>query len=190
MSALPSLASDTVRARRLPGLRLFVGALVVLAAALVAVRFAMPRGSSQIGSAASAATTTARDFGVKISSYDWQRINDDTQKVVDLSVAPFRDQYAGSARGNAEGVKKSQLVAVGTVQQAGVISASDSTATVLLNVDQTLTGLNPDAGKPVKQADGTTGKQPDRVTRYVSSRMVLTVVKQNGRWFVSDVKQF
>lgn len=143
--------------------------LVVLLAATVVFGWMLLAKSGE-ESARESALATATSYAVTVTSYDYQDIDTNVADVLDGATGDFRDQYAGASEQLQKLITKAKATATGEVVHAGVKSASDDRAEVLLFVDQTVT--NAGAKKP----------QVDR------SRMLLRMEKHDDRWLVSKLQ--
>lgn len=126
-------------------------------------------GQNTADDARSEALSTARNFAVTVSSYDYRELDQNISTVLDGSTGEFKKQYAGAENALRQLVTEAKAVASGTVREAGVKSVSEDRAEVLVFVDQSVTEKAED--KP-------------RVDR---NRMLLVLQRQDDRWLVSDV---
>jgi Mce-associated membrane protein len=144
---------------------LLVGALVVL---LLLWRAWDHR--RDLDDAGDAAEKAARTAAVAMTSYDHRTADEDFGWVDTAGTARFRRQYAEVSAPVKELVEQVQAHAEGKVVESAVRVRDTQHATVLLFVDQTITS----AGKDTRELD-----QP---------RVVMTMVRQDGRWLVDEVE--
>lgn len=120
-----------------------------------------------------AARTQAMDaasrFAANLSSYDFNKLQENFSGVTEDATLRFAQQYEQVGSKLTELIKKHQAVSKGEVVASGVQSFEEDRAVVVLFVDQTITNTN--------------SPQP-RIDR---NRMRMTLVRQDGRWLVDDV---
>lgn len=154
---------------RRPGVLLAVllSALVLGVAVFLTVQYLGLRSSE---SARAEAIGAATEFATNLSSYDFADLEGNFSGVTENATGRFAEQYTQVGANLTELIKQHKAVSEGTVLAAGAVEADDDHAVVLLFVDQTITNTN--------------SPQP-RVDR---NRMRMTLVRQDGRWLVDDVK--
>lgn len=128
------------------------------------------RQASQLDAARAAAVASAREYAVDLSSYDYTKLESNFQKVSANSTGDFAKQYEQVSSNLTELIKQHKAVSKGTVIDAGLVRADEAGAVVLMFVDQTITN--------------TSNPQP-RIDR---NRLRMSLVHQDGRWLVDDVK--
>lgn len=116
------------------------------------------------------AEAAARSAVVRMTSYDYASIDKDFAWVDDAGTAKFRKQYVEVSAPIKKLVLQLKAHAEGNVVAAAPEVRDRNHVTVLMFVDQTLT--NP--------SDKTPGLDQPRVT--------MTMVRQDGRWLVDEVK--
>lgn len=120
-----------------------------------------------------AAMERARDYAAQVATYDPANYGDLDRRIRQISTPEFAKKYITSSsdarRGNAtaRGTSKAES------KEAGVQSISDSTATVLVTLDQTVT--SPEVKDQVPQG-----------IPY-QSRVKVTLQRVNGTWMLSDL---
>ncbi|MFF5989349.1 hypothetical protein [Prauserella flavalba] len=116
------------------------------------------------------ALAAAKRYATDLSSYDFKNLEGNFSAVEAGATGKFGEQYQQVSRNLTELIKQHEAVSKGTVLAAGVVEADSDRAVVVLFVDQTITNTN--------------SPQP-RIDR---NRMQLTLLHQDDRWLVDDVK--
>ncbi len=111
-----------------------------------------------------------RQGALNLTSIDWQNADADVQRILDSATGTFYDDFQQRAQPFVEVVKQAQSKSVGTISEAGVESAGDNEAQVLVAV----TVNTSNAGAP---------EQEPRAWR-----MRITVEKIGDEAKVSDVE--
>lgn len=111
----------------------------------------------------------ARQAALNLTTIDWEHVDADVQRVLDSATGSFHDEFQERSAPFVEVVKKAQSKSVGTVTEAGVESASDENADVILAMSVKTTMAN----------------QPEQRPR--SWRMRVTVQKVGDEAKVSNV---
>lgn len=142
-------------------------AVVLGGVVFVAVQYLSLRSAE---AARAEALGAATEFATNLSSYDFNDLEGNFSGVTENATGRFAEQYSQVGANLTELIKQHKAVSEGTVLAAGAVEAEDDHAVVLLFVDQTITNTN--------------SPQP-RVDR---NRMRMTLVRQDGRWLVDDVK--
>jgi len=148
----------------------FLGVLTVLASivvALLAVRAVHQRDA--VTHARADAATAARTEATAMTTYDYRTITADFAAVTANATGTFKTDFAKTSNLLAPMVTKSQAVAKGTVRDVAVEQASSSAATVLVFVDQSVTSKGGGADQSI------------------TSRLRMTLSREDGRWLVSAV---
>lgn len=128
------------------------------------------RDQSALETARADALHAARDYATDLSTYDHGDLDGNFAAVTANSTGPFAAQYRQVSANLTELIKQNKAVSRGTVQTAGVAQASPDRAVVTLFVDQEITNTN--------------NPQP-RIDR---NRMQMSLVRQDARWLVDDIK--
>lgn len=123
---------------------------------------------ADLDAARGTALDTARGYAVTLTTYDYKRADQGIADVLDGATGEFRDQYSGASGALRQLITRAKATAKGTVLNAGVQSASEDRAEVLVFVDQSVTN----AGEK---------RETDR------NRMLLTLERHEERWLVSEV---
>lgn len=110
-----------------------------------------------------------RQGAVNLTTIDWQNVNSDIQRILDSSTGIFYDDFSKRSQPFVDAVKKIQSKSEGTVTEAGLESASEKEAQVLVAVS-------------VKTS---TKNEPDQPLRYW--RMRINVQKVDDSVKVSNV---
>ena len=85
-----------------------------------------------------------RQGAVNLTTIDWHHADADVQRILAAATGPFYDDFSQRSQPFVEVVKKVQSVSTGTVTVAGVESATDTEAQVLVAVSvQTTTNEAP-----------------------------------------------
>ena len=166
-SAVERLSSGGDRRVRVVALALAVALLVVIA--LAAWSVVSGRAAQQRAEAAAEATSVARDRAVQLTSYTGETFDADTAWARTGATPQFAREYAEANEPVAQVARRVEARAVGDVVEAVGRAVSTDEVEVLLFVDQTIT----------RGSDGT--------QRTERSRVVMTMVRQDGAWLVGDV---
>lgn len=76
----------------------------------------------------------ARQGAINLTTIDWQRADADVQRILDSATGSFYDDFSSRSQPFVDVVKQAQSTSVGTVVEAGVESATDNGAQVLVAV--------------------------------------------------------
>jgi len=144
-----------------------LGSIVAaLVATLVFVLWRRDDDSSTRRDALEAATSAAVD----LTTYDHTHLDRDFAWVNDGATSSFAKEYATANEPLRSIITKLKADAVGTVVEASATVEDSSHVKVLLFVDQTITnGI-------------------DSKSRTERNRVVMSMVKRDGRWLVNDVE--
>jgi Mce-associated membrane protein len=115
------------------------------------------------------ALSVARQAAVAFTSYDAEHIDEDLDRVRQMSTGDFRDQFTKALGALTGAIRKAHGVSKGEVSQAGLIRSSDSTAVVIAAVDATI------ANKQTQQPS---------LRRY---RLEITLTRVDDAWLISDI---
>ncbi|MFW0792771.1 hypothetical protein AAFP30_03060 [Gordonia sp. CPCC 205515] len=182
----PGKVSAEPRRRRLPSIRPVTAALVALSILVVGLAistayfaYAYVQADDRAAAAGPAqsdrqeAMDTARRYAAALATYDPANYADLDRRIREISTPEFAKTYitssADARRGNAtaRGTSKAES------KDAGLQSISDSTATVLVTLDQTVT--SPDVKAQV----------PEGIP--YQSRVKVTLQRVDGKWLLSDL---
>lgn len=121
----------------------------------------------------SSALQAAESYGIDVGSYNYNNLYGPTAswtQIEDHSTPAFKSKYEQTTSLLAPTVKSYKGSATATVQTAAVSQVKGSTATVLIELDQTITNSTQKSG-------------PQSETFIVT----LTLVHQKGQWLISSV---
>ncbi|RDI45041.1 hypothetical protein [Nocardia mexicana] len=117
-----------------------------------------------------AALAAAQDYAVALTSIDASRIDADFATVLNGATGRFKDMYSQSSGQLKPMLLQAKSVSKGRVVAAGVRSASENQAVVMLFVDAEITNV--------------TNPEP-RIDR---NRILMTMDRVDGRWLASEVE--
>jgi Mce-associated membrane protein len=160
-------AVQPTRRWRLAAWTLAVALVGVLAAAGMFARQSYDQG--QLESARQRALAAARQATVDFVSISAATIDRDLQRISDHATGEFKDEFTQDMPQVRAAVVDNKVDSHGTVLRAAVVSASRTTAVVLVAVDATV--------KNTKAPDG-------RLSHY---RIRVTLAVQSGHWLVSKL---
>ncbi len=171
-------AEASARTRRplpRPGLPLVAAGLALVLAVAALAGLLMARGDLQELKTherrRTEALEAARNFAVALTSYDYRHLAADVAKVNAGAGGKFKEDYELASGAQFQKlVNDNKATSVGSVVSAGIVSATDVRAVVLLAVDQKITNIRTPQGRT----------DPNRV--------VLTLERIGGKWLVTDVK--
>jgi Mce-associated membrane protein len=160
-------AAGPARRRSGPPWWLFavVAALAVLGIAATAL---LLLGRPSDGELRESALTAARSYTTVLTTYDSRTLDDDVERVKRVSTEDFRSQYEQTIEELRETISSGQAVSVGEVIGTGLESLDGDEAVVLVAVNQEITS----------------GGQPPRTE---ANRVRVTLLRQDGSWFLDDV---
>lgn len=115
------------------------------------------------------ALSVAREAAVAFTSYDHAHIDEDLDRVRDMSTGEFRDEFTKALGALTGAIRKAHGVSEGEVTQAGIVRSSDTSAVVIAAVDATITNNQTE--------------QPS-LRRY---RLQITLTLVDGAWLISDI---
>jgi Mce-associated membrane protein len=147
-----------------------VPALVCLAA-LVALPLLVPRVlvAGDRADRRAEVLHAARQQAVNFTTLDHRTLDRDLRRVLDGSTGSFRAEFAAGTTDLRGLVTANKAVSRGEVLEAGIVSADDDSARVLVVADSTVTN--------------TASEQPER--RHY--RIQMDLQRSGGRWLVSDL---
>ncbi len=118
------------------------------------------------------AEEAARQAVVAMTSYDYRTVEEDFGWVDERGTASFRTKFSEASAPVKASILELRAQAEGEVVAAAHTVRSEDRVRVLLFVDQTIT-------------------DPERTENGIDQpRVVMTMVRQNGRWLVDDVELF
>lgn len=152
---------------------LVVTTLVALAGLVLAARLWQDNRqleqSVALETAESEATRAAAEIAVAMTTYDHRTLGEDFAWVEEDGTRSFRETYAESTEPIRGLIERTRAIASGTVTDSAGTAQDADTVEVLLFVDQEL-----------QRAD-------EQRSSVDSSRVVMTMVRQDGRWLVDEV---
>ncbi|OYD66747.1 mce associated protein mas1a [Rhodococcus sp. OK302] len=153
-----------------PRRRSFVTAVLAIAlvGALAALAFQMFSARTE-SSLRSEALDTAREYSIIMSSFDYQNLDANKDKIASMSTADFAGTYKTMVDSLRDVVAGGQGQATATATNVGIESVDSNSATVLVFVDQ--------EAKNIATPQGNSQKY----------RMVLSLVRSNDQWLVDNV---
>ncbi|MFG1782191.1 mce associated protein mas1a [Rhodococcus oryzae] len=115
------------------------------------------------------AVDIAREYSVAMSSFDFQSLDANRDAIIEMSTPAFADKYNQMVDALAQIVTEGKGQATATADHVAVERIDDSSALVLVFVDQ--------QAKNVVSPDGNSQKY----------RMVVSLVREGDRWIVDNV---
>jgi Mce-associated membrane protein len=152
--------------------------LVCVLAVVAVVLWILDRGDvshdAAIEKARVAAVAAAKTETAAALTYNYQTLDSDFAKAEAGMSKSFRANYAQTAAGSVTPLaNKTHAVTTGTVAAAGVISASADAVQVLIFADQTVEN-----------------KLLNATSRLDRSVIEVSMIRQDGRWVINDLKPF
>lgn len=169
-SSVGSSADQPRRRWRAPGLGLTLALAVVAALVLAVVLGRQAVQQRSVARDRTDALAAARQIAVNFSTLDYRTFDRDTARVTAEATGAFRSDFAAQAAQIKQVVVANKSVSSGQVAQAALVSATSSTARVLLALDATVTN--------------TSATQP--TARHY--RVQLDLAKVKGRWLASQLQ--
>lgn len=142
---------------------------IALVAALALVGF-QTYSANRANTLRQEALDTAREYAIILSSFDYQDLDRNKDKIASMSTEEFAGTYRTMVDSLRDVVADGQGQATATAVNVGVESIDDASATVLVFADQ-------DA-KNVATPQGNSQKY----------RMVLSLIRSNDQWLVNNVE--
>lgn len=144
-------------------------ALIVTLVILIAVwRGATDR--RQIDNAESDALDAAQTYAVAMTSYNYKQLDKDFAWIDDSATASFAKQYREANKPLRSIIEKLKATATGNVTDAAATAESQTSVRVLMFIDQSITN------------------QANAENRDDRSRVVMMMVKRDGKWLLDDVQ--
>jgi Mce-associated membrane protein len=147
--------------------------MLVMILALLAVLTLLSAQSWQQRQAARAgeqALATARSYAGTVTTYDYRALSTNFAAALSGATGLFKSQYTDGSKLMGETLSRAHTVSKGTVIDAGIAARTAQQVTVVLFVDQSVTNN----AHPLPQV--------------IRSRMLMTLVPQDGRWLVSQLQ--
>ena len=149
-----------------------VAALVVLALVVgLVLTTAALRREHALADARTSALEAGKQSAVALSSYNYKTLDQDFGAVASRSTPTFRDSFNQSSGSLRTVLQQYDATATSTVVAAGVTSASQDRAVVLVFLNQVATNTNQKAGPTTDQ-----------------SRVEVTLSRSGSRWLIDGVK--
>lgn len=160
--------------RRRPSLRLsptrLLGVALAVALVALAVTGALLLRTPSDDNLRDSALLAARTYSSSLTTFDARTLDGDVERVKRASTEQFAQEYDQTIADLRESVLAEQTVSVGTVVGAGVEELDDRTATVLVAVNQQISGS---AGEP----------------RTEANRLRMVLERRDGRWLIGTVER-
>lgn len=116
------------------------------------------------------AVLAARTYSSSLTTFDAATLDGDVERVKRASTEQFAQEYEQTIAELRESVEAEQTVSVGTVVGAGIEEIGEQTATVLVAVNQQVSG---------------TGGEP----RTEANRLRMVLERRDGRWLIRSVER-
>lgn len=152
-----------------------LGALVAVLAVAVAILGYLyaTSGSAENADARAKAIDDAKTYATSVLTYSAGDYADLDKRIREISTPEFADRYITSSQKAREGNDEAQATGSAEAKEAGLVSMSDTTAVVLVAIDQTVkTPLVPAVG-------------PDGMD--YQSRVKITLMRDGDDWKMSDL---
>ena len=138
--------------------------------AWVIVQYLDSSDQHHLNSLRKSAASTAQEYALDFSTYDYQHLDQDFQTVTSHLAPSFRDSYTKTVASLKAIVVQYKGSATATIQGVGVTSVNTKTAVVLVFLDQKVTNTNLKA------------------PRIDTNRLQITLERTNGSWLMSDLQ--
>jgi Mce-associated membrane protein len=135
-------------------------------AALTALQMSDAKHESSVRDGALAA---GRQIAVDFAAYDYRHIAEDFKRVADESTGKFHENYLSQSAQAHDLIVKAKSVSTAEVASAGLVSANEDRATVVVALNRTI--------------DNVSTKQPTND----SFGLEIVLLVQRGRWLASEV---
>jgi len=152
---------------------LLLAALVTgLAAALVVLALLVPKVSEDRAESKrrEAIVRAARQHAVNLTTIDAEHLDRDIQRILDGATGEFKEQFAAGSNELTKVLTTSKSKSTGEVLEAGIITADDDSAQVLVVVDSRITNAEEPQG---------------RLSHY---RLQLDLVRQGPGWLTARLE--
>lgn len=172
------LDEDTARPSVFATTRTFVGNhFATLLASLVAVILAVAliltmlqvSDKNSLENARSTALSAAKTYAVEVGGYNYKQLGKDFGRVLSNSTPAWRHSYSQAANALKQTLVKYKASAVATVTTAGIVSATTTSATVLIFLSQKVSNT--------EEKSATTTK----------TQVQMSLLWQNGKWLINNV---
>jgi Mce-associated membrane protein len=112
----------------------------------------------------------ARQHVVNINTIDYRHVDRDTQRILAGGTGAFAEQYAAGMKQLKDAITKHKSVSTCKVLEAGLVSANDDAARVLVVADSQVTNVS--------------SKEP--IPRHY--RLQLDMIREGGRWLTPNIE--
>jgi Mce-associated membrane protein len=143
-------------------------ALVIAVVFLTLTQLSLNNENS-LDSARTSALAAATSYTVDLASYNYRNLNQDFGKVLAESTPTFKQNFAESSEALKTAIVRYHASAVANVVGAGLVSANNSRAVVLVFLNQTV--------------DNTLQKNKPTT----ENRVEITLLRSGGRWLIDQV---
>lgn len=116
------------------------------------------------------ALAAAKGYAVDVTTYNYARLDKDFSWVDNGATPSFAKQYRDANKPLRSIITKLKATAKGSVSEASATAQSTSKVKVLVFIDQAITNSS------------------SKSTKTDHSRVVMSMVKRDGRWLVDDVQ--
>ena len=161
--------ADSFSRRHLPLLSAVALVIAVAAAVLAALTARQMSDAEHDSSVRTGALAAARQIAVDFAAYDYRHIAEDFKRVADSSTGEFHENYLTQSAGAHDLIVKARSVSTAEVASAGLVSASERRATVVVALNRTIDNRSLD--QPQNDSFG----------------LEITLLFQRGRWLASEV---
>ena len=147
-----------------------VALLIAVAAAVLAALTARAMSAAEHDSSVrDGALAAGRQIAVDFAAYDYRRLAEDFKRVADESTGEFHKNYLSQSAQAQELIVKAKSVSTAEVASAGLVSADEKRATVVVALNRTI--------------DNVSLKQPAND----SFGLEIVLLFQRGKWLASEV---
>lgn len=160
---------DQLSRRHLPLLSVAALLIAVVAAVLAALTARQMSDAEHESSVRAGALAAGRQIAVDFAAYDYRHIAEDFKRVADSSTGKFHAEYLTQSAGAHDLIVKARSVSTAEVASAGLVSADERRATVVVALNRTI--------------DNRSLQQPQND----SFGLQITLLFQRGRWLASEV---
>lgn len=158
------------RRRLVPALLVGFGVLTVAVVTLVVILGLQVRGNAADGQLRAEALQVARQQSINLITVDPETVDRQMRTLLDGSTGQFREQSEQVRDQFGQVVRGGNVRSIGRVDEAGVISLSETRAEVLLALSSTVHNA----------------QTPDGSRRIY--RLKVTLLREEDRWLVSDMR--
>jgi Mce-associated membrane protein len=161
--------SDELPRRMAPLLSAVAIVIAVAAAVLAALSARQMSAAEHDSSVRDGALAAGRQIAVDFAAYDYRHIAEDFKRVADQSTGKFHQEYLNQSTGAHDLIVKARSVSTAEVASAGLVSADEHRATVVVALNRTI--------------DNRSLQQPQND----SFGLEITLLFQRGKWLASEV---